>query len=232
MIATAERRPDDGQRRLGLLADQVHGHLPRIDDVLVAPLALHLVDGDGVVVGHGLLNRLDAHGGDVLHGDDVAQDLLGCVECHRLPVDGSVREHPDERTLQLADVLLDAVGDERAHVVGDQTAVRTELRVENRQASLKVRWLDVRHETTLEAAAQAVFQRRDVLWRAVAAHHDLLLDLVQCVERMEKLFLRPVLAGEELNVVDEQDVDGPVPDKEVGRSDLLNRRDHLLHELL
>ena len=46
--------------------------------------------------------------------------------------------------------------------------------------------------------------------RAVAADDDLLLRVVERVERVEELGLRAFLAGEELDVVDEQHVDAAI----------------------
>jgi hypothetical protein len=47
----------------------------------------------------------------------------------------------------------------------------------------------------------------DLVRLAVSGQHDLLVVLVQRVERVEELVLRALLAGEELDVVDEQDID-------------------------
>ena len=47
---------------------------------------------------------------------------------------------------------------------------------------------------------------------------------------MEELFLSPILAGEELDVVDQQHVDGPIACPEVVHPAFLDGRDHLVHE--
>ena len=47
--------------------------------------------------------------------------------------------------------------------------------------------------------------------RTVAREHNLLLSIVQRVESVEELGLRSFLADDELDVVDEEDVDAPVP---------------------
>ena len=66
--------------------------------------------------------------------------------------------------------------------------------------------------------------------RAVAAEHDLLLRVVQRVERVEELGLRPFLADDELDVVDEQDVHAAVPLAEFENAVVPNRVDDLVHE--
>ena len=62
--------------------------------------------------------------------------------------------------------------------------------------------------------------------------HDLLAVLVDRVERVEELFLRPLLVGDELDVVDEQQVDPPVAGAELVDLALLDRGDELVGELL
>ena len=68
--------------------------------------------------------------------------------------------------------------------------------------------------------------------RAVAAEDDLLLRVVQRVERVEELGLRAFLASEELDVIDEQHVDGAVALAEVEHAVVADGVDHLVHEPL
>ena len=68
--------------------------------------------------------------------------------------------------------------------------------------------------------------------RAVAADDDLLLRVVERVEGVEELGLRAFLAGEELDVVDEQHVDAAVALAEIEDAVVAHRVDHLVHEPL
>ena len=61
---------------------------------------------------------------------------------------------------------------------------------------------------------------------------DLLAVLVDRVERVEELFLGPFLVGDELDVVDEEQVDPPVAGPELVDLALLDRGDELVGELL
>ena len=88
--------------------------------------------------------------------------------------------------------------------------VEQRLVLEDRDARLEVRCLDVGDQTALEARAQPVFELLDFARRAVGRQDDLLVGDVQGIEGVEELFLRALLAGEELDIVDHQDVDGPV----------------------
>ena len=71
----------------------------------------------------------------------------------------------------------------------------------------QVRRLDVGHEPGLEALAQAVLERLQVVGRTVGGEHDLASAVVQGVEGVEELLLGLGLALEELDVVEEQHVD-------------------------
>ena len=66
----------------------------------------------------------------------------------------------------------------------------------------------------------------------VRGHDDLLAVLVDGVERMEELFLRPLLVRDELDVVDEEQVDPSIAGAEVVDLALLDRGDEFVRELL
>ena len=61
---------------------------------------------------------------------------------------------------------------------------------------------------------------------------DLFLRVVQRVERVEELRLRPLLADDELDVVDEQDIDAAVPFAELEDAVVPDGVDDLVHEPL
>src|SRR6185295_11481663 len=67
---------------------------------------------------------------------------------------------------------------------------------------------------------------------AIAAQHDLLLRVVERVERVEELSLRAFLAGDKLNVVNEQYVDAAIPLAEIKNAVIAHGVDHLVHEPL
>ena len=151
---------------------------------------------------------------DLLDGDDllflapqVGQHFLGEVDAHLAAGEGAEGDHPGERALELADVRLHAAGDQVGDVVGQADALQRGLLLEDRHPGLEVRRLDVGDQPPLEARAQALLDLRDVLGRAVAGDDDLLARLVEVVERVEELLLRALLARDELDVVDQQEVD-------------------------
>ena len=80
--------------------------------------------------------------------------------------------------------------------------------LEDRDFRFQVRRLNIGDQAPFETRAQALFDRVDVLRQAVRGNNDLLLLLVQRIEGVKELFLGAFLAGNELDVVDEQDVHG------------------------
>ena len=102
---------------------------------------------------------------------------------------------------------LTVPGDEHGHVVGDLGLLGGRLLADDRDLHLEVRRLDVGDQAPLEPRAQPLLERRDLLGQGVGGHDDLLLRVVQRVERVEELLLGRVLAGDELDVVHQEHVE-------------------------
>ena len=106
------------------------------------------------------------------------------------------------------------------------------LALEDGDARLQVRGLDGHRKPPAEARAQALLQAGKFLREAVAGEDDLLPRLEQRVEGMEELLLGALLAGEELDIVDEQGVDRAVVPFELVDAVMLQGLDHLRDEAL
>ena len=68
--------------------------------------------------------------------------------------------------------------------------------------------------------------------RAIAADDDLLLGVVQRIERVKELGLGALFSRDELHVVNQEHVDGTVPLAEIDDPVVAHRVDHLVHETL
>ena len=79
---------------------------------------------------------------------------------------------------------------------------------------------------------EPLLEGEDRLRRPVGRQHDLLAVLVDRVEGVEELLLGPLLVGDELDVVDEEQVDPAVAGTELVDLALLDRGDELVGELL
>ena len=99
-----------------------------------------------------------------------------------------------------------STGDELQHLRAGHQALLGRLLAEDGDPRLQVRWLDVGDQTPAETTAQPRLQVLQELRRPVGGHHDLLLGVVQGVEGVEELLLGLLLALQELDVVNQQDV--------------------------
>ena len=111
-------------------------------------------------------------------------------------------------------------------------AALARLRQHDLRAGLEVRRLDRHRQAPGQARLQARLQAFDFARVAVAGQDDLLLAVEQRVEGVEELFLRAVLAGEELDVVDQQRVDLLELALELVHRLVLQRLHHRAEELL
>ena len=94
-------------------------------------------------------------------------------------------------------------------------------------------WPDVGHHAPLEAAHQPGLEARDLLGRPVGGQDDLLVALVERVERVEELLLRHFLAFQEMHVVHQEEVHvGPIAAPELRHGPAVDALDHLVDELL
>ena len=127
------------------------------------------------------------------------------------PVQRAVGDDADERTLEHAHVVDDAVGDDGDDlVVGEGDAVVGHALAQDGDARAAVRRSDVGDQSALEALAQAVLERVEVARQAVGGQDELGAAFVEGVEGVEELLLGTGLALQELDVVDQQDVRGAV----------------------
>src|SRR5207244_6436275 len=92
-------------------------------------------------------------------------------------------------------------------VVGQKGALEGRLLLEDGHPGLEVRRLDVRDEAPLEARPQALLDFGNILRDGVAGEDDLFSRLVEVVEGVEEFLLRLLLSGDELNIIDQQEID-------------------------
>ena len=97
----------------------------------------------------------------------------------------------------------------REHVVRDRhlQVVLLLLLPQDGDPVLQVGLADVGHHAPLEPAHQPGLEARDLLGRPVGGQDDLLVGLVQRVERVEELLLGHFLAFEEMHVVHQEEID-------------------------
>ena len=231
VVLAAELAADLGQRRLGELFGQVHGDLARHDDLARVVLLLELGDAHSELLGHRALDGLD---GDLAHlgVDELLEALLRDCQRDLHAVHTAPGDEPDQRALQLTNVGAHVAGDEQRNLGGKVGLLGLGFFLKDGDLGLEIGRLNVCDQAPLEARAQAVFEVCQLLGRAVAGDHDLLHALVQRVEGVEELLLGALLAGQELDVVDEQHVHVAELVAEAGHLVVAHGVDHLVGELL
>ena len=137
-----------------------------------------------------------------------------------------------ECALELADVGLDAARDQVGDVVGkaDRSTAAFFLRIAMRVSSSGGWMSAIRPHSKRERRRSSM---SGIPWAAVGRQTMIcLLRLVERVERVEELLLRRFLAGDELDVVDEQQVDACGSARGTRRPIVANGVDELVHEAL
>ena len=204
MVAPAEPVPDVGEGTAGHLAHEEHGDLARDGDQLELAVGFQVGDLQPEVVRHDLE---DVVGRDVLYRGAIrGKERLRQVEVDLLVHQRGVGADADEVPLELADVAFHHRGKVERHVFREVDVLGLRLAVHDRHAGLDVGRLDVGDEAPFEPGLDPLLQVGDLLRELVAGDHDLLAGGVQVVEGVEELLLGPRLAGDELDVVDQQDV--------------------------
>ena len=207
VVLASELAADFGEAGFGHLLGEVHCDLARDYDLARVVLLLEFGDAHAKVLGYGALDGLDGDLAD-LGVDELLETLLGHDERTLDTVMGAPGDDADEGALELADVGADVGGDEESHVGGYGGVLGLRFTLEDCDFSLEIGWLDVGDEAPFEAAAETVFDVAEFFGGAVAGEDDLLGFFVKRIEGVEELLLHALFAGEELDVVDEEDVDG------------------------
>ena len=206
VITTAKGLADGAERMLGELAAEEHGDLPREGDVFRPALAGHVSHAQVKFLRHFLLDHLDSDGVAAFFLQNLAQQVFHHVIGEILAGEVRVGGHANQRTLKAADIRADAVGEEGQYVLRNLHAHALHLVSQDGEAGFHIRRLQVRNETPLKAAHQTMLQVLNFTGRPIAGQHDLLVRFVQCIESVEELLLYPLLAGEKLDIINQQNL--------------------------
>ena len=136
-----------------------------------------------------------------------------------------------QRTLQLAHVRRDAMGQELHHLARDRGAQLLGLRIQDAQAQLIGRGVDVGDQAPTQTRAQPLFHPLQIRRRFVGRDDHLVILIHQGVEGMKEFFLGRFFAADELDIVDHQHVDAAELLLERHRVLETQRTNELIHEL-
>ena len=199
---------------IGQLSAEEDGDLAGDGEVLFAAFTIEVLHGDVVVVADGFLNVGAGELDDgVFFYDEVFQNALfenvngdgfAVAREHAGVVDGA-----GECAFEGSNAAGDLLGNEVKDVVveGDFRE-GTQFHLEDVEACFVGGHIDVGADAAFKTADEAVHQVGNVLWGAVTGHDDFALVVLEGVEDVEEFVLQTFAFGHELNIVDEEDVNG------------------------
>lgn len=231
VVTATEQIADFRQAFLGQLLGGTW-RLARQSDIGRPAFRIHVGHLDLVEIRHRLLDVLD---GDLAvgHGQQILQGFLADVHGeHVAAMEAGVGQHLAQRAFEFAHVAAQVLGDEERHFLGHRHAFGLGLAQQDRHAHFEFGRLDRDRQAGIEARDQAAVDARQFLRIGIAGDDDLLALRHHRFERIEEFFLRAVLAGEELDIVDQQQVERMVVALEVIERLALVRLDHVGHVLV
>ena len=140
--------------------------------------------------------------------------------------------HAVQRALQVPHIGGDLACQQLLYAGRHLNARDVRLGLENGEAQLIGRRMQVGHDAAREPRAQAVLDAREVIRRLVGRDDDLLAGVNQRIESVEELLLRVVLADQELQVIHHQHMDRAQLRLELHGVVAAQRRDEAVHEFL
>src|SRR5262245_15989637 len=207
VVATAEAIADDRKRRVRVTPAEVHRHLPRQHHGTGAFLGTQVIGSNAEEITYGLLDRFDRDGPVAAVAQHTLQYLSREVHGDGALVERGKRTETRQRPFQLAYVRIDVRGEENRHLLRQLDSFQLSFLSQDRDARLDVGRLDVSHQAPFEAIAQPLFEVGNLLRKFIRGEHDLVMALVERVERVEEFFLRALATSQELHVVEDEHVD-------------------------
>jgi hypothetical protein len=195
-------------------------------------LARHISEPNVKVLGDFFLNGLDGDLKTPLFLEHVAKKFLGLFNRHLLAGQGLIGGDSHQRAFQTPHVAANARGKEVVNILRQLHIHELLFFAEDRHAGFDIRRLHVCDKPPFEPRNQSLLQPLDFAGGPVAREHDLLVSLVQAVEGVEELLLDAFLAGEELDVIDEEDIGLALAPAKTHQLAVLDRVDEFVGELL
>src|SRR5271155_498997 len=205
VMLAAELAADFGKGGGGELLHDEHGHLARQYDLPGIAADIQILGAETEDFADAFLNLLD---GDLLflRLDNIFQDLLGGGKIQFGAGERRVGHQADERAFELANIGFDGAGDVLGYFVGELDAFAFGFFLQNGDFGFEIGQLNIGDQAPFEARAQALFDGGNFLGRAIGRDDDLLLLIVERIESVEKFFLGAFASGDELDVVNHEDV--------------------------
>ena len=158
------------------------------------------------MLGDAFLDFLDRYLA-IVGPQNILQHVLGRLQGNRSADQIGIGDDPIERAFQLAHVGGDLMGEKFQNLGRYLNAHIFRLRLQYAVAQLIGRRMDIRHQSPPKPRFHTLFHALQIVWRFVGRNDHLAVLIHQGIEGMEEFFLCAVLAGDELDIVDHQDID-------------------------
>ena len=205
MIAS-EDLGDIFQGESGSVSDDVDGDMAGERDFRGTFFALDIFHADVIAFGDIFDDLFRDDGGGDGTGDHAGEDVTGGIDGNFGTVDEAVSAEFFDDAFELTDIAFDVFAEEIEHVVGEVDVHQLRFSFEDGDTEFGIRGLDIDDQTAFESALDAFFQVLNVLGGTVGGEDDLFSGIVKGIEGMEEFFLSRNLAGDELDIVDQEHV--------------------------
>ena len=142
------------------------------------------------------------------------------------------RSHAHERAFEPADVGPDAVGEEIENLVAQLDLQGARFLAQDGHARFDIGRLQFRGQAPFETRNEPMLEIGDLRGGPIAREHDLFMAVEERVEGVEEFLLRTLLAAEELDVVDQEQIGLAIALAEFDQVVVLDRVDELVDEKL
>lgn len=231
VVAASERFADFAEGAFGEFSGEIHGNLAWESDICGAPFAGHIGDADIEVFGDASLDLFDGDGASGFFVEDIFEEMLDFIWGWGLAfVERDVSGHAHEGTFEAADIGADAFGEEIDDFWGHFDAETFGFFAEDSDAGFGIWELEFGGEAPFEAGDEAGFEISDFGWGAIAAEDDLFMAVEEGIESMKELFLGAAFIGEELDIIDEEDIGLAVAFAEFDQGIILDGVDEVIGE--
>src|SRR6266699_882715 len=142
------------------------------------------------------------------------------------------RGYAHQRALEPAHVAANTSREELVNVIVQFNLQGARFLPQNGKTRLDVGRLQLRGQAPLETRNQTVFEIGNLRGRTITREHDLFVTVEEGIKGVKKFLLRPLFAGEKLNIVDQEQIGLAVTFAEFHQSIVLNRVDKFVDEEL
>src|SRR3989344_5242399 len=204
VVASAELFADRGVRNTEFLPQDIHNDLPRLYILFLPRLFVDALFGDLIVLGDTAYDLVDR---DPLVGPHIVLNECTHIRLgHPFAFELGFADDHIEYPFEFSDVAADALCDELDYVVGNREPVLLDLGLDDGDTGLDVGLRYFRDHSGGETSLEALFEARQERRMLIGREDDLLIAVVERIEKVKELLLRLLGVRDELHVIHDEHV--------------------------